>query len=78
MQPKQLDNFFKLRLDSHAQKEIRLLAEAMKDMLEPKQTKSLVSGEELYIRLKDIKDGNADFITNEELEAMNEQKNDDK
>ena len=78
MQPKQLDNFFKLRLDSHAQKEIRLLAEAMKDMLEPKQIKSLVSEEELYIRLKDIKDGNADFITNEELEAMKEQKNDDK
>ena len=50
------------------------VAEAMKDMLEPKQIKSLVSGEELYIRLKDIKDGNADFITNEELEAMKEQK----
>ena len=77
-QPTQLENFFKLRLDSHAQKEIRLLAEAMKDMLEPKQIKSLVSGEELNIRLKDIKDGNADFITNEELEAMKEQKNDDK
>ena len=29
-------------------------------------------------RLKNIKDGNADFITNEELEAMKEQKNDDK
>ena len=74
MQPKQLDNFFKLRLDSHAQKEIRLLSEAMKDILEPKQIKSLVSREELYRRLKDIKDGNADFITNEELEAMKEQK----
>ena len=78
MQQNQLDNFFKLRLDSHAQKEIRLLAEAMKDMIEPKQIKSLVSGEELYIRLKDIKDGNADFITNEELEAMKEQKDNDK
>ena len=77
-QPRQLENFYKLRLEPKAQKEIRLLAEAMKDMLEPKQIKSLVSGEELNIRLKDIKDGNADFITNEELEAMKEQKNDDK
>ena len=50
----------------------------MKDILEPKQIKSLVSEDELYKRLKNIKDGNADFITNEELEAMKEQKNDDK
>ena len=32
-QPTQLDNFFKLRLDSHAQKEIRLVAEAMKELI---------------------------------------------
>ncbi len=32
-QPKQLDVFFKLRLDSHAQQEIRWLAEAKKAML---------------------------------------------
>lgn len=78
MQPKQLDNFFKLRLHKTAQWEIQQTAQAMKDMLEPKQIKSLVSEDELYRRLKDIKDGNVDFITNEELEAMKEQKNDDK
>lgn len=33
MQPKQLDNFFKLRLDSHAQAEIRKTAEAIKELL---------------------------------------------
>lgn len=33
MQPKQLENFLKLRLDSHAQKEIRLVAEAVVDLL---------------------------------------------
>lgn len=32
MQPKQLENFFKLRLDSHAQKEIRLVAEAIQEL----------------------------------------------
>lgn len=32
MQPKQLDNFLKLRLDSHAQKEIRLVAEALQEL----------------------------------------------
>lgn len=33
-QPSQLDNFFKLRLDSHAQKEIVKTAEAMKELIE--------------------------------------------
>ena len=33
MQPKQLENFLKLRLDSHAQKEIRLVAEAVQELL---------------------------------------------
>lgn len=33
MQPKQLENFLKLRLDSHAQKEIRLVAEAIQELL---------------------------------------------
>lgn len=32
-QPKQLENLFKLRCDSHAQSEIRQLANAMKDLL---------------------------------------------
>ena len=32
-QPKQLDNFFKLRLDKSAQKEIRLVAEAMQELI---------------------------------------------
>lgn len=32
-QPKQLENFYKLRLDSHAQAEINELANAMKDLL---------------------------------------------
>ena len=32
-QPQQLENFFKLRLDSHAQKEIRLVAQAMQEMI---------------------------------------------
>ena len=31
-QPTQIDNFFTLRLDSHAQREIRLVAEAMKEI----------------------------------------------
>ena len=31
-QPTQLDNFFTLRLDSHAQREIRLVAEAMREI----------------------------------------------
>ena len=34
MQPKQLENFLKLRLDSHAQKEIRLVAEALQELLQ--------------------------------------------
>lgn len=33
-QPTQLDNFFTLRLDSHAQREIRLVAEAMKEAID--------------------------------------------
>lgn len=33
MQPKQLENFLKLRLDSHAQKEIRLVAEALQELI---------------------------------------------
>lgn len=32
-QPSQLDNWFQLRLDSHAQKEIRNVAEAMKELV---------------------------------------------
>lgn len=32
-QPKQLENFFTLRLDSHAQREIRTVAEAMKELV---------------------------------------------
>ena len=32
-QPSQLDNFFKLRLDSHAQKEIREVAQAMQELI---------------------------------------------
>lgn len=32
-QPKQLENFFTLRLDSHAQREIRSIAEAMKELV---------------------------------------------
>ena len=34
MKPKQLENFMKLRLDSHAQKEIRLVAEATQELLQ--------------------------------------------
>ena len=34
MQPKQLENFMKLRLDAHAQKEIRLVAEATQELLQ--------------------------------------------
>ena len=33
LQPKQLENFLKLRLDSHAQKEIRLVAEAVVELI---------------------------------------------
>ena len=35
-QPSQLDNWFKLRLDSHAQLEIRCVAEAMKELINGK------------------------------------------
>lgn len=35
-QPSYLDNFYKLRLDKHAQKEIRIVAEAMKELEENK------------------------------------------
>lgn len=37
MQPKQLENFLKLRLDLHAQKEIRLVAESIEELLLDKQ-----------------------------------------
>lgn len=33
-QPNQLEGFFKLRLDKHSQKEIRLIAQAMRDLLD--------------------------------------------
>ena len=33
-QPKQLESYFELRLDSHAQQEIRLVSEAMKSLVE--------------------------------------------
>ena len=32
-QPSQLDNWFKLRLDKHAQSEIRMVAQAMQELI---------------------------------------------
>ena len=72
-QPTQLENFFKLRLDSHAQKEIRLLAKAMKFMINKYNYISNMTPEkeiEIKKRLEAIENGNADFLTNEEIECL--------
>ena len=72
-QPTQLENFFKLRLDSHAQKEIRLLAKAMKFMINKYNYISNMTPEkeiEIKKRLEAIENGTADFLTNEEIECL--------
>lgn len=72
-QPTQLENFFKLRLDSHAQKEIRLLAKAMKFMINKYNYISNMTPEkeiEIKKRLEAIENGTADFLTNEEIEYL--------
>jgi len=61
-QPKQLENFYKLRLNSHAQKEIRCLAENMKEL----DNKNIFN---YKIECKDcsmlIKEENEDWICDE-------------
>ena len=72
-QPTQLENFFKLRLDSHAQKEIRLLAKAMKRMVNKNNYILNMTPEkeiEIKKRLEAIENGTADFLTNEEIEYL--------
>lgn len=72
-QPTQLENFFKLRLDSHAQKEIRLFAKAMKSMVDKYNYISNMTPEkeiETKKRLEAIENGTADFLTNEEIEYL--------
>lgn len=72
-QPTQLENFFKLRLDSHAQKEIRLFAKAMKFMINKYNYISNMTPEkeiEIKKRLEAIENGTADFLTNEEIECL--------
>lgn len=72
-QPTQLENFFKLRLDSHAQKEIRLFAKAMKSMVNKyNYILNMTPEKEIEIkkRLEAIENGTADFLTNEEIECL--------
>ena len=72
-QPTQLENFFKLRLDSHAQKEIRLFAKAMKSMVNKyNYVLNMTPEKEIEIkkRLEAIENGTADFLTNEEIECL--------
>ena len=72
-QPTQLENFFKLRLDSHAQKEIRLFSKAMKSMVNKYNYVLNITPEkeiEIKKRLEAIENGTADFLTNEEIECL--------
>lgn len=71
-QPAQLQNFFDLRMDEHAQFEIRKCAEAMYNIIEsyknfPKMTPEQ---EEACRRLQEIADGKAEFITKEEINNL--------
>ena len=73
-QPSQLENFFRLRLDEHAQWEIRKVAEAMKyseDKGYPIQ-KPLTKEqeEENFKRLEEIASGNCKFIHKEEISNL--------
>lgn len=72
-QPSQLQNFFDLRLDEHAQWEIRKVAEAMFGALEsyknfPKMTAE--QEKEASKRLQDLADGKVTLMTREEINSL--------
>lgn len=77
-QPSQLANYFKLRDDSHAQWEIQQTAKAMKSCITLENYLSDMTPEreaEIQSRLESIKSGTAEFLTNEELELLLSEKN---
>ena len=70
MTPKSLDNFFKLRLDDHAQREIKKVAEAMKSSIEARKDIPEMSPErqvEIEKRLQDIQNGTVEVLSNEDI-----------
>lgn len=72
-QPTQLENFFRLRLDEHAQWEIRKVAEAMKKSVDagyPKFEITPEREEELFKRLQDIANGDTKPLTKDELQDL--------
>lgn len=71
-QPRQFDSFINLRTDIHAQPEIRLLANEMKDMPTYFNTYTQTKEEEAQIKkfLKEYKDGTLVFATKEEMEEL--------
>lgn len=73
-QPSQLENFFRLRLDSHAQWEIRKVAEAMKYSIDKgypiQKPLTKEQEEENFKRLEEIASGNCKFIPKEEISKL--------
>ena len=73
-QPSQLENFFRLRLDSHAQWEIRKIAEAMKYSIDKgypiQKPLTKEQDEENFKRLEEIASGNCKFIPKEEISNL--------
>lgn len=72
-QPTQLANYFKLRDDSHAQWEIQQTAKAMKSCITLEHYLDNMTPEreaEIQSRLESIRNGTAEFLTNEELELI--------
>lgn len=72
-QPTQLANYFKLRDDSHAQWEIQQTAKAMKSCIVLEHYFDDMTPEreaEIQTRMESIKNGTAEFLTNEELELI--------
>ena len=70
MTPKALENFFKLRLDGHAQWEIKKIAEAMKSSIDARKDIPEMSPErqaEMEKRLKEIQNGTAEILSNEDI-----------
>ena len=73
-QPTQLENFFRLRLDEHAQWEIRKIAEAMKYSIDKgypiQKPLTKEQEEENFKRLEEIASGNCKFIPKEEISKL--------
>ena len=70
MTPKALENFFKLRLDGHAQWEIKKVAEAMKSSIEDRKNIPEMSPErqaEMEKRLEEIQNGTVEVLSNEDI-----------